>query len=80
MPVIEDLVKRMRARGRTVPASLLASWKSGAAFLALAVVAIFYHHDPSAIVSYGKMGIAFIALIGWFTDAYYKRKHWELER
>lgn len=80
MGIIDDVVKRMRTRGRMLLASLFASWKSGAVFLALAMVAIFYRHDPSAIVSYGKMGIAFIALLGWLTDAYFRRKHWELER
>jgi hypothetical protein len=77
---IDNVVKEMRRANRTIAASMVAAWKTGIAFVSLSIVAVLYRSDPSLIVSIAKTGIAFIGLLSWWVDAYFIRKHWELER
>lgn len=80
MKIVDDQVKALRGDGRIVAASLLSAWKSGLAFLGLTIVAFLYRHDASTIVAAGKLGVSLIGLATWLTNAYFVRKHWELEK
>jgi hypothetical protein len=79
MKVIDDSVNRLRAVGWLHAASMLKSWKSALAFVALCFVAGFEWQALIRFVFWGKLVIAGIGLATWLTDAYFIRKHWGLE-
>jgi hypothetical protein len=80
MRFINNKVEELRLAGHVHLASMLKSWKSALVFAALCFVAVVEWHAPLRIVFWGKLFIAAVGLATWLTDAFYIRRHWELEK